>query len=209
MEKMCPDKQLLSVYFDGELSSPWKEKMEQHLESCPECRGLLENYRQMSGVLKSAPSATEEALDADALIARAGERVWERLTESRRPARHIPAVRGGLWRRSVQIPLPFAAAAAAIIVFACALLITRQNTVQAPVSIPVLTEADDNENLIPAGYGFDMQTQSSNVGEVLRYLENDASSDIIIIKLPDQKQFNKNGEPSFLRAADYSGGTKY
>ena len=34
---MCPDRGLLSAYVDGEVPSPWKERLAAHLSECPSC----------------------------------------------------------------------------------------------------------------------------------------------------------------------------
>lgn len=44
----CPDKDLYSAYVDGELESPWKEKIEAHLVSCEKCRSVVDSYRKIS-----------------------------------------------------------------------------------------------------------------------------------------------------------------
>ncbi|EMB25925.1 anti-sigma factor family protein [Treponema denticola] len=44
----CPDKDLYSAYVDGELESPWKEKIEAHLVSCEKCRSVIDSYRKIS-----------------------------------------------------------------------------------------------------------------------------------------------------------------
>ena len=44
----CPDKDLYSAYVDGELQSPWKEKIEVHLVSCEKCRSVVDSYRKIS-----------------------------------------------------------------------------------------------------------------------------------------------------------------
>ena len=45
---ICPNKDLYSVYIDGELPSPWKEKLEAHLKDCSECRTVLNSYEELS-----------------------------------------------------------------------------------------------------------------------------------------------------------------
>jgi anti-sigma factor RsiW len=50
---MCPDRQILSVYLDEELPSPWKEKMEAHVSSCAECQAVLEKYQAVSFLASS------------------------------------------------------------------------------------------------------------------------------------------------------------
>jgi len=101
---MCPDNQILSIYFDGELDSPWKEKLEAHIESCPSCRERLALYRHTRQELAKIPVNPEEAL----------VRVWENsnFTAKRR-----------LWNHSISIPLPIAAAAGLIMVLTMAALI--------------------------------------------------------------------------------------
>ena len=44
----CPDKDLYSVYVDGELESSWKEKIEEHLASCEKCQRVVDSYRTIS-----------------------------------------------------------------------------------------------------------------------------------------------------------------
>ncbi|AIN93543.1 anti-sigma factor family protein [Treponema putidum] len=44
----CPDKDLYSVYVDGELESSWKEKIEEHLASCEKCKRVVDSYRTIS-----------------------------------------------------------------------------------------------------------------------------------------------------------------
>lgn len=44
----CPDKDLYSAYVDGELRSPWKEKLEIHLASCEKCSKIVDSYKKIS-----------------------------------------------------------------------------------------------------------------------------------------------------------------
>jgi len=73
--QVCPDRQLLSVYFDGELPSPWKEKMEAHIAGCPACGRRLEEYRRAS--------LGKVAGEGDAEMEAARERVWQKLERRR------------------------------------------------------------------------------------------------------------------------------
>ena len=41
---------MLSVYLDGELPSPWKEKLEEHVSGCPECAGRIGAYKSAAPV---------------------------------------------------------------------------------------------------------------------------------------------------------------
>jgi anti-sigma factor RsiW len=68
---MCPDRQIISLYLDGELPSPWDGKMEAHLESCEKCRSVLAGYRSIKNSLLENKEKT---------LIGAQERVWQKLT---------------------------------------------------------------------------------------------------------------------------------
>jgi anti-sigma-K factor RskA len=186
---MCPDRQLLSVYLDGELPSPWKEKMERHLASCSQCRETLDAWRKLSVSLGETPDTGE-----------AQERVWERLGASAgqagcRVSRRKPAP-ASIWRRSV--PLPFTAALAA----AAAVLAIVFTTILAkgPGNIPSI----DDESPVLAGIDMNVQdiVPVSDMNSVLRYLESTDNGDIMIIRLPESRKFMNAGEPMIIKA-DY------
>ena len=63
---ICPDTSLYSAYVDGEVPSPWKEKLEEHLASCEKCRAVESRYRTLRGAMRQLdmrePVATEEFL---------------------------------------------------------------------------------------------------------------------------------------------------
>jgi anti-sigma factor RsiW len=181
---MCPEHQILSLYLDGELPSPWKEQMEAHLAECPRCAARLEEYRSLGAVIAPPLPA--------GVVENARERVWrlvEPLTESRPSRRKKP----GLWRRSVAVPLPALALAAA------ALLITLGFALTAP------SRTDAPDAVMAAGINLDVRDMApaSDITGVLQYLGDD-SSDIVIIRLPESRNFRSAGEPAILKAADYS-----
>jgi anti-sigma factor RsiW len=180
---MCPDRQILSVYIDGELPSPWKEKMEGHLSQCPQCRQLLERYRLGSIPESAVPAAAETA---------AHERVWQKIEAG--IARKSAAGQAVFWERRLSVPLPAAAAAAAVLFIAFALLWTRKPAVE--VSAPGMTFASeelDAPGIVPV----------SNMGDVLQYLGSGDSGDILILRLPESRSFSSSGEPAIIKAADY------
>lgn len=187
---MCPDRQILSLYHDGELPSPWKEKLEAHLESCSECRNILAGYRNLG-------ENPAEARDENMLAAK--ERVWKNLTapELVMPER-IAAwrPRKTVWNRTVTLPLPAAAAAAVVIIVALfALANLRQNRLPAADSMATAGIVDD-QGMVPVN-GKDMSG-------VLEYLSGQDNGDFMIISLPETRQFSRTGEPALINAADYS-----
>ncbi|MDR0447399.1 MAG: hypothetical protein LBH07_01895 [Treponema sp.] len=173
---MCPDYQILSIYFDAELDSPWNEKLEKHLENCPSCRERFEAYRITRQKLY------ETSLNQDT-VEQAMERVWAKTDFRSKPKRR-------LWATSISVPVPVAAAAGLIMVLAMAALIVLRQ----PVVIPDHQLAGmEMQEIIPV----------PDMASFFQYLGSDNSTEMVIIRLPDTT-FIDAGEPQMLRAADYS-----
>lgn len=49
--KQCPDNEIISAYYDGELDGESPEAL--HISSCPECAKILESYADMDKALKN------------------------------------------------------------------------------------------------------------------------------------------------------------
>jgi predicted anti-sigma-YlaC factor YlaD len=202
MDNMCPDKQFLSFYYDGELPSPWKEKMERHLETCPECRKRIGVYQRTSGFISGGVDA--------AVVEAAKARVWQRITERglvREPSYTAPP-RG---RRRFLPPrvaqaLTAAVAGAAVAVICVMLLATARGDGSGVIA--AIGGSDENFTGVAVSSDYELNIPeiepASNMQELLRYLENDDSSNIVIIKLPERKKFSRYGEPAFINAADYN-----
>jgi hypothetical protein len=177
---MCPDRQILSVYHDGELPSPWKEKMEAHLEACPECRDRLDRYRRIFQNLMVEEGSMEMPK----------EKIWRSLNERIRAPGFRPR---RFWSLTVPVPLPAAAAAAAALVFALAMLFAGRPF------------AKVQDTPVAAGMGVDLQNiPASDFNGMFQYLGGEDAADIVIIRLPESKSFTSLGEPALVRAADYS-----
>jgi hypothetical protein len=183
---MCPERQLLSVYFDGELPDTWKEKMEAHLESCPECASLLERFKLCSEKLQKPLSIGMDDVK---------EHVWQRFSpcfNTVKPAPHV-------WSHTVTLPLPVAAAAAAVFIIVFVFAIIRPavpvGQQDAPAMISMNNPVDlDVKSIVPA----------SDMGSIFQYLEEENASDYMIIKLPESRKFTSTGGPEIVRAVDYS-----
>ncbi|MDR1747454.1 MAG: zf-HC2 domain-containing protein [Spirochaetaceae bacterium] len=48
----CPEQDLHSAYVDGEVNSPWREKIEAHLASCESCRESVAKLEGLRNVLR-------------------------------------------------------------------------------------------------------------------------------------------------------------
>jgi len=196
---MCPDRQLISVYYDGELPSPWKEKLESHLAQCPRCMSRLERYRSLS---------LEQTAAQNLPVKNAQDNVWARLekqtgmqAQTQTSVIIKPAV---FWNRRLTLPLPAAAAAAILIVIALALLWT----VRPRENIPAITVASETYSMQPAGTGMDFDPPGvvpvTDLNGVLQYLRSRDSGDILILRLPESRNFFSSGDPAIIKAADYS-----
>jgi len=207
---MCPDPQLLSIYLDGELPSPWKEKMENHFSNCSGCREKLDNYRQIHLTMHQMmqqklgnEAAAEDPPDEQDPIEAAKDRVWQNLLsamqqpEQRLRRRGFARPSRGMWQRRLSIPMPAAAAAAIVLAVLAALMLrggfNRQLNDPSANARMILASEEALPAIIPA----------ADMNGVLQYLGSDGA-DIIILRLPESSSFSSSGEPAILRAADYS-----
>lgn len=181
---MCPDRQLLSVYIDQELPSPWKEKLEAHLSQCPTCSDRASRYRAFSNALRQQSAGDTE--DAKA-------RVWKALhrTVGSAPAT-IPFPSRP--RRGVNIPIPVAVAAVLVVAITAAF-----------VGGPLLSLRNQDQTMARIGTEVPGVIPVSDMASVLQYLEaQNSSTEIVIIRLPETRSFISSGEPALVRAADYT-----
>ena len=189
MVYMCPERQMISLYHDRELSSPWKEKMEAHLDSCEECRAILASYRRLETDLENLPVETIEA---------AGERVWNKLLPlAGRDSLPVRRTRVRVWNRNVTLPLPAVAAAAVFVIVLFVAFFTMGGKTQ-PLSLPYDSMAVmglDDWGTIPI---------QQDMNEVMRYLSSQDNGDFMVIRLPESRRFSRTGEPALINAADYS-----
>jgi predicted anti-sigma-YlaC factor YlaD len=99
---MCPDNEILSAYFDGEISARWGREIAAHVSTCPSCGSRLAEMQK-----------------ARTLMREGGQQEWQMPMERvrRRILGHAPAVRRRIpaWRRQVVLPLPVAALAALLL----------------------------------------------------------------------------------------------
>ena len=183
---MCPDRQIISLYVDGELPSPWDGKMKAHLESCEKCRSALAGYRSIKNHLSDDP---EKALSE------AQERVWQKLTAPALVVFREP--KKAIWSRNITLPIPVAAAAALVFVAFFALVGIR--SLYRPT--PIL-----QEQIAASGIGLNDNgmVNIQDMAGVLQYLSGQDNGDFMVIRLPESRTFSRVGEPALINAADYS-----
>jgi anti-sigma factor RsiW len=189
---MCPDRELLSAYADGEVPSPWRERIAEHLASCESCAALVAAYAALGESLRSDSSALEAAM------VEVGRARLEALLESAKSRGAAPSYRpaglrlahaGSVWARSISLPLPLAAAAAlALLLFAG---LSASSLFRAPVQRgPALATAE----VAPNG------AQQVSMDGILRYLDSQNAQVTVTINLPSEATFNESGNPVIVRA---------
>jgi hypothetical protein len=206
---MCPSQEILSIYFDGELPSPWKEKIVSHTAVCPKCQAALGRFERGRALLRDDASS----MDGEAA---AFERVGERLALARRSASiHLPRnseykwdFRGqSIWRRRVTLSLPALAgvsAAAAALVFVAGFALFRfagpvNNTMASQSAQSVVAEDIPIIPGVPAGL-----KPASNLREVLKYLDTNDKGDYVILRIPEKREFRTWSKPRFITDAEYN-----
>jgi len=212
---MCPDQQLLSIYMDGELPSPWKEKMESHLSECSECGEKFKNFKHLQGLLKEDTVQGQGESSEQELMEASMKRVWQKLEAksngaySYRTQRQLRPVgrQVNIWKHKLSIPLPAAAAAAVIIALGVAVFFRSapvnnntfagHNAESGNKNNFTFAAEEEVSGIIPTG----------NISDVLQYL-NSTGKEVIILQLPESSNFSRAGEPAIIRAADYTPGDK-
>jgi predicted anti-sigma-YlaC factor YlaD len=114
---MCPDREILSAYLDGEIPAPWDQAVAEHLECCERCRELYARQEEVRRILRSEQPVSWQG---------PMERVRQGLLTRLPPLRETVSA----WRRQVALPLPVAAFAALLMLtlgVALAISIARMN----------------------------------------------------------------------------------
>lgn len=179
---MCPNEMLLSAFVDGEVQTPWKERLEQHIAACPSCAKKTEALRSLSVSLRNVGGEAE----AQAL-ALAKQRIAASVNFN--PPRKAPAAHGILqglrqfWSRPVALPAPFLVLGLVALIFMAGISLGFF----APLFRPAETLAQ----------GSVIKSLSPNALEAIsRILPQ--SSDSIIIELPQSSVVKGQGTPIIM-----------
>jgi len=177
---MCPDREILSAYVDGEVHPPWDASLAEHLTSCGSCQAALESLTASRQALRDAADVEwQEPMD----------RVRRRLSDTRsRVPRWQP-----VWRRQIALPVPVAAVAAALLLtlgVAVAVLAVRAN-----VGYVRVTRA-------PSGTEFQFAVPYDKVESLLKAVGGSDSAVESVMTLPSNVKLIPVGEPRMVKAAD-------
>ena len=202
---MCPDTELLSAWSDGEVPSPWKERIASHLEGCRSCADRVAGFKRLSLRLRSAGK-----FDEAALVAKVATRLGiDRLESEPAPdAARTAAVRhpaaGSSPRRhaNLALPIPYAAVAAAALL-AVGILSGRmigipgalaRGSAASPLAVATETSA------LPASLSSgNVMSGNSTMDSLVRYLETQNAPVSITIQLPPNGSFTGGGTPMIVK----------
>ena len=182
--RMCPDREILSAYLDGEIGSPWDRAIAEHMAACDRCREIYRRLEETRRILTQGPS--EEWREPM-------ERVRRGILAHIPPAPRAVAA----WRRPVSVPLPVAVLAAALLLalgVSLALSIIRSN-----LGFVRITRA-------PAGgTEYQFAVPVDKVEALLRSVGGGDASLEDVITLPKNVKLIPVGEPRMGKAADFPG----
>ena len=210
----CPDSDLYSAWVDGEVPSPWKEKLEAHLASCPRCQAQAERFRKMHAYI-SASIAQAPKLDIDASYGRlCARRKTFVATIGSKQENKMPE-----WIHfSVRMPLAVFAALFLAAIFLPALFVLKTSSnlrnqheefslmrqdlqnLKALASQTQVYSPDLSSKSIPAST---VSTSGRSIFKMVDYarqfagdqdLFSNTDTNIIIIKLPHLTRFSNSGE---------------
>jgi anti-sigma factor RsiW len=196
---MCPDRELLSAYADGEVPEPWKGRLAGHIAHCEACAKAVEGFRSLSLRIQTT-DLSAEGFDESAALRRIGSSLEAALAEREKRARSARPTE--LWRRRLVLPLPAAAAAALVVAALLALAISGSFSFSqrgasalaiAPQIGPIQATATE---FPPAG-----TNQNVNMDELLRYLDSKNGQAALTIQLPSGASFDNSGTPVLQIAA--------
>jgi anti-sigma factor RsiW len=179
---MCPDREILSAWLDGEIDAPWDRALEEHVGSCPDCRARLERLEGVRRSLLEAPVPDWRP---------AMERVRSSLVSRGLASEKAAPV----WHRRVSMPVPLAAAAVLLVmVLAGALAVS---VIRSSFGLVRITRQGSG------GTEIRIAAPVSDLESLLQSIDKDAGSLEDVILLPKNVQLSSIGEPLMGKEAEF------
>ncbi len=179
---MCPERELLSIYVDGELSKEAMERIAAHLETCSACAEIVIKYRRVRELLRKDSLTHEPDV----------EPIRKRMAIELERYRRVPHP---FWTRRVRIGWIAAAASLSFILGGvCSYTILR------PRSADTVSFLDSHKSL-------NVTINVKNMKQLLDILNYQQGIREITIQLPENPQFEFRSEPIFIRASEYNRST--
>ena len=174
---MCPDKEVLSAYFDEEIESSLMASIKEHIEGCSSCRKELSRLEEIrNGLLAEDIPGIEES----SVI------VWQAINRVRKVA-----TRERIWRKQLVIPVPVATAFMVLFVSVLSLFFV------------VSLKQDQPFRTVSKIETLPVDVQIKTIEDLHRAIEGDTAAFEVTILLPQEPIYNFSGKPKLLRAAEY------
>lgn len=173
---MCPDDALLSAHADGEVPSPWKERLDSHISGCSRCTAHVAEYRALSQTMARG-FTSEESRALSLAKSRIGASI-DFSTRNRKATASRVAWRRELWSRRVALPMPFLAisAAAFVLLFGATMGLFRDRS-------PAMAAASGS-----------ITVQAASLEMMAQYLRQQ-SVQPVMIEIPSESVFYQPGNP--------------
>ena len=185
---MCPDRELLSAWVDGEVPSPWRETIERHIAGCASCSEATAAMRSVRDMFSADAASMDSATDA------AKVRIRDRLGVSGAGlySRSTP-----FWSRRYSVPFPVAAAAALVLaLLGIVLADTGRRNADLRMAVRRAFEATP------------VATSGMGMESIIDYISKQNAPVNINITLPAEAFGGSSGEPFIIREADYQAGSR-
>ena len=178
---MCPDKELISAYYDGETDGKWSSEIKTHIDECKDCSVEYEKLASISAFLAQDKIPNEEELT---------NRVYASI--ERRKSVIYPV---SFWRRHIDLSFPAIMAAAAVLaVIFTVLLVNMRQSAQSQALVEEITPEPEPS------------IQVLSFDEAAAYIFSDDSGFDVLITIPSSDVLSVSGEPQLIREAEYRRG---
>lgn len=178
---MCPDKELISAFYDDETDHRWSSEIKKHIKGCSICSGEYNKLDKISFYM------SESGIPDEKLIK-------ERMYESIQRRRNV-IYQGSFWKKHIDVSLQVILSAAAVVIVLCAVLIVGLQQ----FSSPAVAEEIRNESA-------ELNVQILSFEDAAAYLLSDDSGFDVLITIPASDAWSVSGEPQLIREADYKRG---
>jgi hypothetical protein len=195
----CPNPDLLSAFFDGEVESPWFEKIREHIDTCPSCGQALARLESLKRTLLEDPEppASESLQRTRQRLQRSlfGKPLSDKaLSDKALSASRLK--KHPIWRSRVTLPVPAIAAMLLVFLGMGGLLIFLSTRPNFPF-MSIKTQPSGITEVQVAAPIEDLE-------QLLRSLDQESGNQQIVITLPADTEFLQFGEPEMVRAEEYS-----
>ena len=181
---MCINDRVLSAYIDGEVSEVQRSSINEHLEICTTCKKRVQALNGVSNQVKIS------RIDIDQFVK---ETVWTRLVHSTSTSKELDfRHRGFVLSPSLMVSLSFMFFT--VIGIGLFWVIPDKNSTNYIINNSGSSFGSEN---------FPVEVPVDNIEKILAYFDIHDEPLEVIIQLPDASSFVIQGEPRFLRKADY------